>query len=132
MRITLAAFLISISFGSTSLFAQSKYDKGLQKAEAAFEIGDYNGAKKNLAKIKKKINSKMGPQNQYTAGMYLMDAKYDLGLGMVFDFENNLQNALKASQTLNTENSANYGSMLIDGAELYNLNGSFRLAKEYL
>jgi CHAT domain-containing protein len=132
MRITKPALLIIISLSCTSLFAQSKYDKGLQKAEAAFEIGDYNGAKKNLAKIKKKINSKLGAQNQYTAGMYLMDAKYDLGLGMVYDFENNLQNALKASQTLNTENSANYGSMLIEGAELYNLNGSFRLAKEYL
>src|SRR4051812_2910860 len=122
MRITKPAILIVISLFSTSLFAQSKYDKGLLKAEASFEIGDYNGAKKNHAKIKKKIDSKLGPQNQYTASMNLMQAKYDLGLGMPFDFESNLKNALTASERLNTENSEKYGSILIEGAELYNLN----------
>src|SRR4051812_43909808 len=132
MKIQKTIFLIIFSLVSASIIGQSKYDKGLLKAEASFEIGDYNGAKKNLAKIRKKINSKLGAQNQYTAGMYLMEAKYNLGLGMPFDFESNLQDALNASQKLNTENSANYGSMLIDGAELYNLNGSYRVAKEYL
>ncbi len=132
MKINKTAFLVVLALFSQSLFAQSKYDKGLAKAEAAYEIGDYNTAKKNLAKIKKKINGKLGQQNQYTAAMYLMQAKYDLGMGMPFDFEANLQSALSASAALNTENSEKYGSLLIEGAELHNLNGSYRIAKEYL
>ncbi|NOT74167.1 MAG: CHAT domain-containing protein [Cyclobacteriaceae bacterium] len=130
MKITISLFLLV--FCVSTLFAQSKYDKGLLKAEASYKIGDYAGARKNLEKIRKKINSKLGAQNQYTAGIYLSLAKYDLSSGMPVDFEFNLQNALSSSKTLNTENSEKHGALLIDAAELYNQNGSYRVATEYL
>jgi len=117
---------------SVASFAQSKYDKGLLKAEDAYKKGDYATARKNLEKVRKKINSKLGIQNQYTAGMFLSLAKYDLASGMPLDFETNLQNALTSSKTLNSENSEKYGSLLIDAAALYNQNGSYRVAKDYL
>ena len=117
---------------SITLLGQSKYDKSLMKAEAAFKIGDYRGAKSILAKAKKKIVAKMGAQNQYTPTLYLMQAKYDLGLGMPFDFESDLQSALKANIALNSETSEKYAVMLIDAGELYNQSGSYRLAREYL
>ncbi len=117
---------------SVTSFAQSKYDKSLQKAEDAYKKGDYAAARKNLDKVRKKINSKLGAQNQYTSGMFLSQAKYDLASGMPLDFEFNLQSSLTSSKTLNGENSERYGSLLIDAAELYNQNGSYRLANEYL
>ena len=64
--------------------------------------------------------------------MFLMDAKYDLGLGMPKDFDSNLQNALRASADVNTESSEKYAAMLLDAAELHNLNGSFRVAREHI
>ncbi|MEJ0055600.1 MAG: hypothetical protein WDN75_08070 [Bacteroidota bacterium] len=132
MKIKTLLTLWLLFFCATSLFAQSKYDKGLAKAEASYKIGDYASARKNLEKIRKKIAAKLGAQNQYTAGIYLSLAKYDLASGMPLDFEYNLQNSLTSSKTLNGENSEKYGTLLIDAAELYNQNGSYRVAKEYL
>ncbi|CAN5481875.1 hypothetical protein BH09BAC3_BH09BAC3_35070 [soil metagenome] len=132
MKIKSLLIICWLVFFATSLFAQSKYDKGLLKAEVAYKKGDYPGARKALDKIRKKINSKLGAQNQYTSGIFLSLAKYDLGSGMPMDFESNLQNALNSSKTLNSENSEKYAALLIDAAELYILNGSFRVAKEYL
>ena len=102
------------------------------KPEEAFANGDYKAAKSALTKAKKKINAKYGAQNPFTGAMFLMDAKYDLGLGMPKDFETNVQNALRANATANSETSEKYAAMLLDAAELYNQNGSFRVAREYL
>jgi CHAT domain-containing protein/tetratricopeptide (TPR) repeat protein len=132
MKIKTPLSFLLLIFCATSIFAQSKYDKGLAKAEAAYKIGDYTSARKNLEKIRKKIYAKLGAQNQYTAGIFLSLAKYDLASGMPLDFEYNLQNALTSSKTLNGENSEKHGALLIDAAELYNQNGSYRVAKEYL
>jgi len=110
----------------------AKFEKSLLGPEEAFAEGDYKAAKNALTKAKKKINAKMGTQNQFTSTMFLMDAKYDLGLGMPKDFESNLQSALRANASANSETSEKYAAMLLDAAELYNQNGSFRVAREYL
>ena len=66
-KIIAAAFgcfaLLNAYLSPAPLFAQSKYDKALSKADVAYGIGDYKGAKKALEKAKKKINSKLGAQN---------------------------------------------------------------------
>ena len=125
--------LAAALFLTTSLVsAQSKYEKSLMKAEVAFVNGDYKAAKSTLTKAKKKIVSKLGAKNEFTAMMFLMDAKYDLGLGMPKDFDSNLQNALRASADVNSESSEKYAAMLLDAAELHNLNGSFRVAREHI
>ncbi len=109
-----------------------KFEKSLIKPEESFATGDYKAAKNALAKAKKKINAKLGGQNTFTATMFLMDAKYDLGLGMPKDFDWNLQSALKANASANSETSEKYAAMLLDAAELHNQNGSFRLAREHI
>ncbi len=132
MNIKTPLTLWVLVFLSTFVVGQTKYEKGLNKAEAAYKIGDYTSARKNLEKARKKITAKLGAQNQYTPGIYLSLAKYDLASGMPLDFEFNLQNALSSAKALYTETSEKYGSMLVDAAELYNQNGSYRVAREYL
>ena len=132
MNIRIAFPLVLIFVVSAESFAQSKWDKSIAKAEASYAIGAYGKAKSALAKFKKKANSKLGSKNQFTPTIYFLQAKYDLASGMPLDFENNLREALNACRTLHTEHSEKYGTMLMDAAELYNLNGSYRLAKEYL
>lgn len=108
-----------------------KLEKSLVKPEEAYAVGDYKKAKSGLTKARKKINSKLGTQNGLSARMYLLDAKCDLGLGMPKDFEANLQNALKACAAISSETSAKYANVLIESADLYNQNGSYRIAREY-
>ena len=128
ITLTLLAFLAL----NLIVQAQSKWDKSIAKAEAQYNIGAYSSASKALAKFKKKVNAKLGAQNQYTPTIYLLQAKYDLASGLPLDFEMNLKDALNANRALNSENSEKYAIMLIDGAELYNLNGSYRVGREFL
>ena len=116
----------------SSLFAQSKYDKMIATAEAAYKSGDYESALSALEKFKKKAFKKLGQQNQYTPTYYLLKAKYNLNAGQLIDFETNLKSAVSASISLNEEKSEKHGTLLIDAAEMYIQNGSYRMAKEYL
>src|SRR6185369_13527773 len=56
----------------------------------------------------------------------------NLASGMLIEFETNLRTALEASVAINTENSLKHGVLLLDAAELYSLNGSFKTAKDFL
>ena len=113
-------------------FAQSKWDKMIGKAEASYTIGDYAKANKHLAKFNKKATKKLGKQNEYTSTYYTLLAKYKLAAGQVLDFEANVQTAVNASTSLNQEESKKHGMLLLEIASLYNLNGSYRQAVEYL
>ena len=87
IKIVLSIFL-ALSFASV---AQSKWDKSIAKAEALYATGAYGKAKSALEKFKKKVNAKLGAQNQYTPTIFFLQAKYDLASGMPLDFENNLR-----------------------------------------
>ncbi|MEP2671295.1 MAG: CHAT domain-containing tetratricopeptide repeat protein [Cyclobacteriaceae bacterium] len=113
-------------------FAQSKWDKMIGKAEASYTIGDYAKANKYLAKFNKKASKKLGKQNEYTPTYFTLLAKYKLAAGQVFDFEANVQTAVNASTSLNQEESKKHGMLLLDIAALYNQNGAYRQAVEYL
>ncbi len=124
--------LIAFLLISQLSFSQSKWDKMINKAEASYTIGDYATANKNLAKFNKKSTKKLGKQNEYTATYYLLSAKYKLAAGQLADFESNILNAINASSGLNQQESKKHGLMLLDIAELYNLNGAYQQAGEYL
>jgi len=135
---TIVFRLFAIMIGVSPAFAQTKeekamlkLEKSLVKPEAAYAQGDYKAAKSGLAKARKKIVSKLGAQNGLTARMFLLDAKCDIGLGMPKDFESNLQSALKSSATANSEAGEKYAAVLIEAVDLYNQNGSYRIAREY-
>src|SRR5579859_852470 len=124
----LVCFIFSIHFVS----AQAKYDKMVNAAEIAYEAGDYKKALSNLEKFKKKAFKKLGQQNAYTATYYFLKAKYHLASGQIKDFETNVDVAISSTIINSKENSQKHGQLLTDVAELYILNGSYRVALEYL
>lgn len=133
MKIKYTPALVICFFSFLAVQAQqSKWDKSLAKTEAIYVTGDYKGATSSLAKFKKKVNAKLGAQNQYTAVIYLFQAKLALASGLPLDFETNVQSALGTSKTANGENSEGYATTLISIAELYNQNGSYSVAKDRL
>ena len=117
---------------SASIYGQAKYDKMLQKAETAYEAGSYESAMSALEKFKKKATKKLGAQNAYMPTYYLFLAKYNLGSGMVLDFESNLKIAESSSISINQENSLKNGLLLLDAADLHIQGGTYRVAKQYL
>ncbi|MEQ8363011.1 MAG: CHAT domain-containing tetratricopeptide repeat protein [Cyclobacteriaceae bacterium] len=125
------SFIILLVAGQIA-FAQSKWDKMIGKAESSYTIGDYAKANKYLAKFNKKAAKKLGKQNEYTPTYFTLLAKYKLAAGQVLDFEANIQNAINASTSLNQAESKKHGMLLLEVAALYNQNGAYRQAVEYL
>lgn len=126
------ALILVLLFSSNDGWSQSKYEKILKDAETNYEAGNYTKAFSSLAKFKKKAFKKLGQQNVYTPTYYMLLAKYNLASGYIPDFESNLQLAITNSKTIDKENSQAYGVKLVEAAELHNLNGSYRVAREYL
>lgn len=114
-----------------SLPAQSKWDKMLGKAEAAYALGSYNKANAALAKFYKKSAKKLGSENEYTPTYNLLLAKYKLANGQVFDFESNVEKAISSSLSINKEGSQKHGLLLLDIADLYIFNGAYRKAEGF-
>jgi len=129
-RLHLLVLIITICFGET--LGQSKYDKMLKSAEASYELGDYSKALGSLEKFKSKTFKKLGKHNVYTPTYYLLHAKYNLASGYISEFESSLYTAINTSIAIHQEHSQEHVLILIGGAELHNLNGSYSDAKTYL
>ncbi|MBT1687842.1 CHAT domain-containing protein [Dawidia soli] len=114
-------------------FTQNKkYDKSLAKIDALYAGGSFEKAESSLAKLKKTIVAKMGPQNAYMPGLYLREARIGLALGMLGGFDKALENAQASSLAVFGENSASYATTLIDVAEIYNAYGNYHISREYI
>ena len=125
--------LLSLTLlGYSESLSQSKYDKMLKSAEVSYELGDYSKASASLEKFKSKAFKKLGKHNPYTPIYYLLSAKYSLASGYVSEFESNLYTAINTSIAINSENSLEHILILISGAELHNINGSYLDARTYL
>lgn len=121
--------LISVVSGA---LGQAKYDKAIKATLDKYEIGDYRKAISGLEKFKSKAFKKLGQQNAYTANYYYLMAKYHLATGKITDFENSVQTAISSSIVTSKESSQRHGQRLADIAELYILNGSYKVARDYL
>jgi tetratricopeptide (TPR) repeat protein len=119
-------FLFTVSLG------QAKYDKMFNKAEEMYVLGDYKGAEAALEKAYSKASKKLGKQSKYATPYYFSKTKYALATGLLFDFESLGQETIKQSVAINSEKSQPHGMLLLDIAELYIQNGSFRVALEYI
>jgi CHAT domain-containing protein len=114
-------------------FAQNKkFDKSLKKIDGYFASGKFSKASSGLTKLKKSITSKMGPNNPYMPGLYIREAKFNMGLGVLVGYDNILNNALNSSLTVFGENSNSYASTFIDVADLYNEYGNYRISRDYI
>jgi CHAT domain-containing protein len=124
--------LCALLFSGINLLYAQKWDASLQKIDAAYEIGDYEKAKKGLDKFSKKVSKKLGKENEYTAAVFIREANFTLALGQLQGFDGFLQSAEASSRVLYGENSANYISTLIQIAEAWNKYGYPTKAKIHL
>lgn len=123
----LLAFVIALpSFGQNK-----KFDKSLRKLDLYYAQGNFPKATQALAKLRKSINSKMGVNNPYAPGLYVREARINLGAGHLKDFDQALNNALQSSETIYGDNSTSYAMALVDVAAIYNDYGNYRIAREY-
>lgn len=133
MKKVCVLFLLLISLSITGLHAQNKkFDKSLKKIDQNYALGNFSKALSGLATLKKSIVAKMGAENAYMPSLYLREARISLAAGVLTNFDNTLDQALKSSMANFGENSESYALAYVDVAEIYNLYGNYRVSQEYL
>jgi CHAT domain-containing protein len=132
MRIIGSLLILCLFLVQPTLAQNKKIDKSLQKIDALYQEGSFAKASNKLKKLDKSTTSKLGKDNPYAPGFYVRQAKINVGLGKLFDFDNILQKALTTSITVFGENSSSYAITQIDVAEVYMLYGNYRVSNEYL
>jgi CHAT domain-containing protein len=135
-KVTYLLFLLT--FLITPVFSQ-KFDKYVVKVDVAYETGDYIKARKNNIKFRKKVNKKLGSQNNYVVEYYLMAARNELAMGELVDFNLNYAEAISLSEKVNTDNPKAHTLLLnrISNLLLQNSNPQqaavyIKLAQEYV
>ncbi len=124
--------MVCLFLMATVAIAQSKLDKAVKAVETAYELGDYGKATSLLEKFKKKNFKKLGDSNPYLVKYDVLSAKMHLASGRFNEFEISIQSAIANSLKIDKENSQKYGMLLLNAAELYSQNGSYRVARNYL
>ena len=132
---TLLILLLLVPFAAFTQ-GEKKYDKYVIKAEADYKIGNYAKAIKSNEKLGKKAIKKMGPESYYAGVYYLNRAKYNLAVGLLIQFENDIQKSLeigeKIGEKLKEADPTNYVTQLLNATELFIQFGNYRKASEYL
>lgn len=114
-------------------FAQNKkFDKSLKKIDDAYAAGSFEKATSSLKKLRASIIKKMGQTNPYMPGLNMRQAKLNLALGVLLDFDKSLDDAIKSSLDAYGENSTQYALTMLEVAAIYNEYGNYRVAVEYI
>lgn len=133
MKKVCVLFLFLLTLCATSLTAQNKkFDKSLKKIDQNYALGNFGKALSGVASLKKSIVAKLGAENAYMPGLHLREARIGLAAGVLTNFDNMLEQALRNSMSIFGENSESYALAYIDVAEIYNQYGNYRLSLEYL
>jgi CHAT domain-containing protein len=128
-RVLLCAALFFFVF-TTSYAQNKKLDKSLKKIDGLYNGGAFEKALSGLTKFKKSAE-KLGPNNNYLLIAHLREAKINLALGVLTNFETSINNALTTSLAAYGENSTSYAVTMLDVADIYLEYGNFRLSREY-
>jgi len=126
-----ACSVFSLVIFINPVFGQ-KFDKFVDKVNVAYESGDYIKAKKNNLKFKKKVTKKLGSSNNYVVEYYLMAARNELANGALVDFNLNFLEAVRLSETVNSEESAEHILTLNRVSNMLLQNGNPKQAAEYI
>ena len=114
-------------------FSQNKkFDKSLKKVDSYYASGELEKANSTLKKLKSSVMSKMGASNPYLPGLFMREARINLTLGILPEFEKSMLRALDQSKQVFGDNSNNYATDLLQVAAMYNEYGNFRVAREYV
>lgn len=125
------AVLFSLLIVQAGYSQNKKLDKGLKKVDAYYKEGNFSKALKALNKVKSGA-LKISSQNSYMLAYHLREARINLALGIVTDFENSISNALNTSKAVFGEASTGYAETMLDAAGIYNEYGNYRTAREYV
>ncbi|MEM9325515.1 MAG: CHAT domain-containing tetratricopeptide repeat protein [Bacteroidota bacterium] len=128
LKLSLLTFFV---VGTLSLHAQ-KWNKAYEKLDALHAIGDYPKANKGILKVEKKVKKKLGANSPVMATTLLRKAKYSYGLGLLTDVEPVLSQAIALSSSANTDNPAEHGYLLKEGAKIMVDFGNYRKAQDYV
>ena len=123
--------LVAVILISNLAFAQ-KYDKFVDKVNVPYETGDYLKAQKANLKMKKKVSKKLGPENDYIIKYHMMAARNDLALGLLNEFNVNIEQAVVMSEKVNTPLSAGHILVLNQVATMLLQNGNPKQAEAYI
>jgi CHAT domain-containing protein len=127
------SLVLLVAFAVTTSFSQNKkFDKSLKKIDDYYAGGELEKANSSLKKLKSSVTSKMGASNPYMPGLLMREARINLTMGTLEEFEKAMQSALTESKLIFGENSNNYATDLLQVAEMYNEYGNFRIARDYV
>ncbi len=122
--------LIYIVAGAVPVTAQNKkLDKALRKMDSYYAAGNFEKAMSTLSKYKKRV-LKSKDNSNYLVLYHLKHAQINLALGVVAEFETDLNNAMTTSRAAFGETSTSYATTLMDVADIYLDYGNFRIARE--
>ena len=108
------------------------WEKYIEKYQDTYDKGEYKKAEKGLAKLEAKSVAKLGSNNKYQAFARLHKAKVNLALGLLYNFEGSIKEAITISEAANGENSADHALNYLEASEILMEYGNFVLATEML
>ncbi|PIB34815.1 hypothetical protein BFP72_05050 [Reichenbachiella sp. 5M10] len=132
MRIAKSYLLLALLSFAMTVGAQTKYDKKLEKADEAYELGKYEEARAEVEGIKKKSIKKLGANNDFLPIAYIKEAKYDVALGILGNIYNSVNTGLELSATINGTETEVHALLLKEATEVMIQYGDYVTAKAYL
>ena len=127
--------LIIILFACCSyspLFSQGKWEKILDSADDDYEVGNYEDARGKIDKLKKESIKTYGANSNYFAMAMVLEAKYDVALGILKTVDATLDSAINMSAEVNGEYFVDHGFILRDASQVMILYGNFQKANQYM
>lgn len=130
-QIMLLIALFTFSLGDIA-YSQSKWEKILDKADDDYEIGDYEDARSKIDDLKKEATKSYGVKSNYFAMAMVLEAKYDVALGILKNVDNTLDAAIQMSESVNGLGTVEHAFILKDASQVMILYGNFLKADKYL
>ncbi len=120
------ALSVSVSYG------QSKWEKILDSADDDYEIGNYDDARAKIDRLKKESIKSYGEKSNYFAMAMVLEAKYDVALGILKNVDASLDSAITMSKEVNGPNSIEHAFILKDASATMIMYGNFVKADNWL
>lgn len=125
-------FLCLVLFFTWASNVEAQYERDLQKAQAAYIEGDYEGAKSDIDKVIEKSTKKLGVDNKFIPVALIRQAIIQSALGILVDVIPLTEEAVAKSELINGPESPDHAFILKEASETMIHYGSFQKAAVYL
>jgi len=130
INLVLILFLFGNLFTVTILHAQ--YEKDLDKAQASYIEGDYEGAKSDIDKVREKSIKKLGDNNKFIPIALVREGLIQSALGILVDVIPTTEEAVAKSESINGDGTVDHAFILKEASETMIQYGNFQKARIYL